>query len=297
MSICFVTPRFYPVIGGVEIYLKNIAEYCSSHFNTIVITSNLKNMPKSLFEKSVFIKKRYDLLSKNIEIIRANTLNNFTLKALFYLNQFINKKAEIIFDKFINPNLHLKEDRIKINPNLSVFLLNRLIYQRSFFNPHFSQMYYILKKVHKKQEIKVIHTSPIYLTATIYGYRFSKKNQIPFFCTPLYHINPFADYIFYPSYQHIIKNSDAIIACTNLEKELYQKFKVNKKKIHVIPPAINPNEYKDSDVEKFKETYNIPERAPLLLFMGRKDYGKGRYQNKIYDWNNDRTAEGCAHCG
>ena len=129
MSIYFVTPRFYPVIGGVEIYLKNIAEYCSSHFNTIVITSNLKNMPKSLFEKSVFIKKRYDLLSKNIEIIRANTLNNFTLKALFYLNQFINKKAEIIFDKFINPNLHLKEDRIKINPNLSVFLLNRLIYQ------------------------------------------------------------------------------------------------------------------------------------------------------------------------
>ena len=81
------------------------------------------------------------------------------------------------------------------------------------------------------------------------------------------------------SYQHILKNSDAIIACTNLEKEYYQKFGINKQQIHVIPPAIDPNEYKKPNIEKFKETYNIPEDAPLLLFMGRKGFGKGVLQS------------------
>ncbi len=275
MSICYVTPRFYPVIGGVETYLKNIAEYCSSHFDIIVITSNLKNIPKSLIEKSFFIKKKYDLLSKNIEIIRAKTLNEFIIKALFYLNQYINKKAEIVFDKILNPNLYRKEEKNRIKTNLSEFLLNRLIYQRSFFNPYFSQMYYILKKVHKKQGIKLIHSSPIYLTATIYAYRFSKKKQIPFFCTPLYHINPYADYILYPSYQHILRNADAVIACTSIEKKLYLKYGIDEKKIHIIPPGINPMEYNNINTENFKKKYNIPENSQLILFMGRKSYEKG----------------------
>ncbi|MFX1502147.1 MAG: glycosyltransferase family 4 protein [Promethearchaeota archaeon] len=275
MSICYVTPRFHPVIGGVETYLKNIAEYCSLHFDTIVITSNLKNMPQNLFEKSFFIEKKYDLLTKNIEIIRANTLNRFIIKSLFYLNQYINKKVEIFFDKLLNPNLYPKKANYIINKDLSELLLNCFIYQRSFFNPYFSQIYYILKKVHKKQKINIIHSSPIYLTATIYAYRFSKKEKIPFFCTPLYHINPYADYILYPSFQHILRNTDAIIACTSIEKNLYLKYGINEKKIHIIPPGINPENYKNINIERFKKKYKIPENAQLILFMGRKSYEKG----------------------
>jgi len=142
-------------------------------------------------------------------------------------------------------------------------------------------MYYTLKKFHELEKFNIIHSSPIYISANIYAYKFSIKNKINFICTPLYHINPYADYIFYPSYQQILKNSSAIIACTNLEKKFYQKFGIDKKKIHIIPPGINPSNYKNVNVKKFKTKYNIHESSPILLFMGRKTHEKGVF-NTIY---------------
>ncbi len=175
--------------------------------------------------------------------------------------------------------MNKKENYTRINTKISKNLLRILIYQRSFFNPYFAQISYILKKIHKIQEIDIIHTSPIYLTANIYAYRFCRKKKVPLICTPLFHINPYADYIFYPSFQHILKNSDAIIACTNVEKEFYQKYDIDKKKIHVIPPGIEPKNYIKPNIREFRNKLNIPESAPLLLFMGRKDYGKGVFHS------------------
>jgi len=284
MTLCLVSPRFHPVIGGVEIYLRNIAEYCSSHIKTIVITSNLKNVPKSLFEKTQFIDKKYEILANNIEIIRANTLNNLFLRILFYINQYLNKKIEILFDKELNPNLYLKNKTIfkswiKNSQKLSNTVIKSFILQRYFFNPYISQIYNILKKVNQINKIKIIHSSPIYLPANICAFRFAMRKGIPFICTPLYHINPYADYIFYPSFQHILKNSDAIIACTDTEKKFYRKYGIEGSKIHVIPPGIEPMDYKKPNIKKFRKNFNIPEDAPLLLFMGRKDYGKGVFHS------------------
>jgi len=274
MTLCLVSSRFYPVIGGVEIYLKNIAEYCSSHFKTFVVTSNLKNYPRSIFEKSIFLKKQHDILPAGVEIIRAKTLNNVLLKSFFYANQYLNKKIEIYFDKFTNPYSN-NTKKIRVNKKLSNFLIKSFILQRNYANPNFSQAYYILKKIHKDQNIQVVHSTPIRFTTDICAFRFSIKRHIPFICTPLYHINPYADYILYPSINHILKNSDAIIACTDLEKQFYRKHGVDEKKIHIIPPGIDPNKYKKSNIAEFKKKFGIPEDAPILLFMGRRDYYKG----------------------
>lgn len=279
MSICFVAPRFYPAIGGVESYLQNIAEYCSNYFDTTVITSNLKNVPHKYSGKYIFIKKKYDIISKNIEIIRANTLNNIILKWLFYLNQYINKEIEIIFDKFLNPELYSNEINKKPNYHKYNRVMRFLINQRLFFNPNFFQIYYILRKINKNYKINIIHSSPLYLTNNICAYKFSRRNQIPFICTPLYHINPFASYIFYPSYQYVLRNSDAVIACTEIEKNFYQKYGIDKNKIHIIPPGINPENYVKKEVEKFKKKNKIPENSPLILFMGRKSYEKGAFNS------------------
>ena len=43
--LCVVSPRFYPIVGGVEKYLQDIADYCSDQLKVRVITSNLKNSP------------------------------------------------------------------------------------------------------------------------------------------------------------------------------------------------------------------------------------------------------------
>jgi len=275
MSICFVTPRFYPVVGGVETYLLNIAKYCSTFLNTTVITSNLKNFPTNIFEKNTFINKRYDVIAKNIKIIRVNTLNNFILRSLFYLNQFANKRFEISLDKYLNPLLYSTEKNRSINQSFANVLTKNLITQRFFFTPNFSQMLYILNKIHKDQKFDLIHSSPIRFTADICAFHFCQKKHIPYICSPVYHINPYVDSIFYPSFQYIMKKANAIIALTDIEKDFYAKYGIKRNKIYVIPPGIDPNDYKEPDIKNFKERYNIPENAPIIFFMGRRNYEKG----------------------
>jgi len=238
----------------------------------------LKNSPKNLFEEYTFIKKKRDILPKNIEVIRGNTLNNIILKTLFYFNQYLNKKTEIFFNRKLYSEVYHQYNKEKFsNPKLVEALKKSLFYQRLFINPNFYQIYHILKKIHKNQKLRLIHSAPINFTSTNFAYQFSKKNKITFICTPFYHINPYKPPI-YLTYQYILKNSNAIIACTNLEKDYYVNYGVEKNNIHIIPPGIEPNIYEKPNVEQFKQNYKISKNAPILLFMARRSFEKGFIQ-------------------
>lgn len=277
MSICIVSPRFHPVIGGVEIYFRDIASYCSNYMKTIVVTSNLKSHI-SIFEKQQYIKKLYDLIPNNVQVIRVKTLNNYILRDLFYLFQYINKNFEVHIDQFLSLSLLEKKKKNGKNLKFVDFIYKNLILQRSFANPNFIQIYYLLKKIHNNEKIKLIHSAPIYLTANIFAIQFALKNNIPYICTPFFHINPFADYIFYPSYQYILKKAKAVIACTLVEKEYYKRYKIEEKKIFIIPPGIDINKFKKPDINSFRNKFGIPEDSPLLLFMARRTIEKGFVQ-------------------
>lgn len=278
MNLCIVAPRFHPVIGGAETYLKNIAKYCSKFIKTTVISSNLSSTI-GLFEKYKYIQKKYDKLTNNAKVFRVKTLQNPILKDLFYFNQFLNKNFEICFNKFIISN-YKKAGPYLVKNNKKLRLWTELLFfQRKFSNPNFIQIYYFLKILHKSNPIDIIHSAPIHKTSTYYAFQFSKKKHIPFICTPFFHINPYGDYIFYPSFQYILRKSDAIIACTAVEKDFYKKFGIDPYKIHIIPPGIDPKKYNKPDIKKFRESYNIPDNAPVLLFMARRTYAKGFFQS------------------
>jgi len=200
------------------------------------------------------------------------------LKVFFYIIQFLNKKIELSYDKIINPNLYDNYLKFSINEKIKNLVNKILLYQRRFANPNFLQMYFLLNKIHRQEPIKIIHSSPIYLTANIYAFKFAQKNKIPFICTPFYHINPYANYTFYPSYQFILKNSNAVIACTSLEKQLYQNYGIKKKGIHIIPPGIDPNSYSNPNVVEFRKKHGISEDTPVIFFLGRRTPEKGIMQ-------------------
>jgi len=279
MSLCLITPRFYPVIGGNEKYFLEIAKFCSSFIDTKVITSNLISTNKpNLFDRYKTIKKGPALIG-NVEVIRANTIKNQILKTTFYMNQYLNKSLEMWYDKKLNPQLYANKRQTK--KSLSHIIKKIFINQRIFSNPNFFQIYHILKKIHSIQEIKIIHTAPIYLTANLFAYKFANKHHIPFIIKPIYHINPYQKSIFYPSYQYILEKSDIIIAETITEKIFYENLGLSKEKIIVISPGIDPNTYNEPNVEKFKKKYNIPSDSPLLFSMGRRTFEKGFPQTII----------------
>lgn len=284
MNICIISPRFYPFIGGNEKYLLDFVKYCSKEFKITVITSNIISIPEGILVKYKVIKKRYSKIFNNVEIIRVNTLRNFLLRYLFFFNQFINKKLEIMLYKIQNSHffkaIFKKKSKLKLLKTITQFF----IYQRCLTNPNFFQIYYALKKFHEKNKISLIHSSTIYHTSNIFAFLFSRKYNIPFICTPLFHINPIGNNILYPSFQYILMKSDAVIACTQLEKNYYYQIGLNQNKIHVIPPGIDPKKYNYSEVSNFKKKFNISEDSQLLLFMGRRTFEKGLI-NAIYSLN------------
>lgn len=278
MDLCIISPRFHPVVGGNENYLKNIAKFCSETLRTTVVTSNLISTIEFL-RKQEYIESRFNIIPHNIKIIRASTLKNYLLRIIFYYNEFIIIGIEKLIDKLTKQKDIYNTEWI--NEKLQKRLVRLIFYQKYFTNPCFYQIFFILKKIQKYEKIKLIHSSPLYFTANLYAFRFSKKKKIPFICTPLIHINPYKNEFFTPSFNYILKNSDAIIALTNLEKIFYSKYGIAKNKIHVIPPGIDPNDYEKPDVEKFKIRYNILRESPLLLYIGTKTFYKG-VQNTIY---------------
>lgn len=281
MDLCLISPRFHPAIGGNENYLKSIAEFCSNYLEIIVVTSNLKSEIQFLGKRE-YIKNKFDIIPHNINIIRSKTLKNYFLRVLFYYNEFLNNRFEQFFAKLTNQNL---QDAINLPELISEKLYNDInkfiLYQKYFTNPSFCQVNNILKKIHRFNKIKLINSSHLYFNANLSAFRFSKKKKIPFICTPLIHINPYLNELFKPSFNYILKNSDAIIALTSLEKRYYSKYGIAKNKIYVIPPGIDPMDYEKPDVEEFKKRYNISKECPLLLFVGRKTYYKG-VQNVIF---------------
>ena len=281
MDLCLISPRFHPAIGGNENYLRNIAELCSEYLEVTVVTSNLKSEIQFLGKRE-YIKNKYDSIAHNIKIIRSKTLKNYFLRILFYYNEFLNNRFELLAAKLTNQNLLDKKTYTKsINDKFYNKLHQLILYQKYFTNPSFSQVYYILKKINKINKIKLINSSHLYFNTNLSAFQFSKKNKIPFICTPLFHINPYLNKSLKPTFNYILKRSNAIIALTGFEKKYYINYGIPKDKIYVIPPGIDPKDYEKPDKEGFKVRYNIPRESSLLLFIGRKTYYKG-VQNVIF---------------
>ena len=280
MDLCLISPRFHPVIGGNENYLRNIAKLCSVYLEVTVVTSNLKSEIQFLGKRE-YIKIKYDSIPHNINVIRSKTLKNYFLRILFYYNEFLNNRFELLVAKLTNQNLVDKKTYAKsIDDKFYNKIQQLILFQKYFTNPSFSQVYYILKKIHNINKIKLINSSHLYFNTNLSAFKFSKKKKIPFICTPLIHINPYLNEFLKPTFNYILKKSDAIIAFTSFEKKFYTKYGITKDKIYVIPPGIDPEDYKEPDVEGFKVRYNIPRECSILLFIGRKTYYKG-VQNVI----------------
>ncbi len=183
--LCLVSPRFYPIIGGNENYFLNIANYISKYMETIVITGNIKRISQHFFEQSTYIQQKYGKIFNNVEVIRAKTLKNSIIRTLFYFNQYVNQKLEIVSDKLINPYLYSSAKNY--NAKLLDVLAKGLLIQRYYANPNYYQIYHVLKKIHEMKRIDLIHSSPIYLTSNLFAYKFAKKKNTIYCQTSISH--------------------------------------------------------------------------------------------------------------
>lgn len=130
-----------------------------------------------------------------------------------------------------------------------------------------------LEKEVKSERYEVIHVTAFPFALVWLVWKACKAIGRPFACTPLIH---FED----PSHKNpllwkTLKDADAVIACSNYEKEGIIKMGIHPSKIHLIPMGINLDEWKDSGGgERFRRKYGLRGKR-IILFVGTKSYNKG----------------------
>lgn len=72
----------------------------------------------------------------------------------------------------------------------------------------------------------------------------------------------------------LIRNANKHIAITADEIPQFKTYGVQNDSITVIPNGIDPEDFKDNDVDDFRAKYGLG-RAPFILFMGRLNAAKG----------------------
>lgn len=75
-----------------------------------------------------------------------------------------------------------------------------------------------------------------------------------------------------------MRNSDAIIAETTVEKEFYVKHGIKEDLISVISPGLELKNYENKEIGDLKQRLNMANNAPVLFFMGRRSHAKGIFQ-------------------
>jgi glycosyltransferase involved in cell wall biosynthesis len=74
--------------------------------------------------------------------------------------------------------------------------------------------------------------------------------------------------------REIIVQANGCIAISPNEIKYFKAYDVQPNKVSVIPNGINPDDYPESDGEKFRARYGVGD-APMILFLGRLNIIKG----------------------
>jgi len=74
--------------------------------------------------------------------------------------------------------------------------------------------------------------------------------------------------------REIVLNANGHIAISPNEIDHFKSYGVPLDKVSVIPNGINPDDYPESDGEKFRARYGVGD-APMILFLGRLNIIKG----------------------
>ncbi len=250
MKILFVTPSYYPAIGGVEIQARLIAQELAKKHQVSIAAANFgfRHPPVP-----GWLGKR----------MRIDSLYNNLLAPSYPSFQ-----DGDIFVHAVTPNL---SDRLRLLPILlpNLPLLRR--YTESFIDWYSYQCYRLVfqPKLEKlMQSVDVVHC----LMADNLGFAAldaAKKLGIPCVCTPYVHPGQYGDGSFciqtYPRFE-------AVGALTEGDRQKLISMGVPAEKLHIfgvvpmLPATVNPDE--------FRQQHNLVD-VPVILFLGRRSAYKG----------------------
>lgn len=241
MYVAHVVQRYLPApLTGSEIYMRRISEgLVEKGHRVVILTSNAYDL--------MALRNRIQGRLLPIGISKANDVE----VVRFRVHSYFSTIAGILHKIF-----HVFPFR-SLNDALATVALG----------PIMPGLYFHLLR----EDYDLVHATPQPLANVLMAWLATRK-RLPFVCTPQFHFE--LPYYYNEVFRMILRCSDAVIACTYVEKGKLIEFGIPQTKVHIVPRGINPKEYETFSSNNFRERHHL-EDALIVLYAGTKAYDKG----------------------
>ena len=240
MKILIVSHNYFPAIGGAEKKIKEVSErLVKSGEEVTVFSSNAQTT-------EAYMHPEIPLLPPNSQFINGVRVRRFPVYQ--GMRPLLN-----------SVHRHFCKHGLRFNDIVKAIWNGPII---------FNMVPHILK-----EKTDIIVAIPFPFLNMYYAYIAKKIRGIPMAIIPCLHTEDvwaFDRRIMYK----ILSNTEMILVNTDYERNYLITKGVKKEHISILGDGINPQDFNRSNPQEFRKRYDIG-NAPVVLFVGRKEEGKG----------------------
>ncbi len=252
LNILHIVPLYLPSVGGTEIHTRELSIELAKLGNQVTIFTTDAMYNTEMFPKIGYRTKH---LGEAVFSDSNNAVYRFHVTNSLFMG-FVTKFLSATCNSLEKLGLHRSD----------VF-----DYVDALHNaPCVPKLYFTLIQ---STNINVVNSTPFPFGYLLFLKKICKRKRIPFIVTPRAHT--MAGLYSQPFLLKTARESDAVIALTEHEKEFFVEKEIPKDKIFVTGIGIHPENYQKGDSVSFKAKYGISQDTKIVLFIGRIDEGKG----------------------
>ena len=253
MNVLHVIPRYYPFVGGSELYLQEISKRLVRDGHRVTVyTTDAWDLEHFWAKNKRTIKERHQTLD-GVQVHRF-PVRHLPLCSVIY------------------------HGARRVMSWLSGMRLNTtaLLFPLCLTTPLVPSLY---RQLMADNSFDIVHAINFPFDSLIAAaFRFAQKRQIPFIITPFTHLGEPSDEIVRKHYtmQHqiaMMKKSDRVIVQTQIERNYLAKRGVPEAKMVKVGVGVNADEIAGGSGHRFREKYNI--KSPIVFQLGAQAYDKG----------------------
>jgi glycosyltransferase involved in cell wall biosynthesis len=247
MKIGFFVPRYYPVHGGTEQYVRQMAEYCIEQGDFVHVHTT------TAYNLQAFISSNHDQLPLGDGVINGIRVSRHKVSHVPLRRYWGNLSYRFgllpqKYRGYVNPATPLVPSLLRVEP-----------------------------------EFDLIHSGALpYDFINLAALRLAKKNKIPFVITPSLHLGDLGDpddptrpHYTQPYQIDLISRAEGCIVQSNIEKRFLLEKGISEDKLHLVVQGIDCDGLEYHDLGLFRRKYNIPRDAFVIGHLGNLSFEKG----------------------
>lgn len=257
MNFLHVIHRYYPFVGGSELYFQEIGERLAREGNSV-----------SVYTTDAWDLEHFWAGGKRTINVREEIHNGVHIRR-FPVGRL--PAAPITF-----PAIRHAMSAFAAVP----FNVTALLYALSRWTPHVPALEHALAELDASgSRVDLVHAANISLDSIVYAAnRFARRRGIPFLVTPFMHLGEpddprLLDQYTMPHQIEMLRTADRVIVQTQLEAEALARKGVPRDKMRCIGVGVNPGEVLGGNGARFRAKYGID--GPIVFSVGAAAFDKG----------------------